>query len=204
MIHPDTELRKVNETIGYGVFATRSIPKGTVVYVKDALEIEVAAEQFAQMDPTYQSILNWFSYIDGEGVRIVSWDIAKYVNHSCDANSISTGYGFEITTRDIDAGEQITDEYGIFNLTAPLACSCGSARCRGRISNDDWAVYGTVWDRQARASLRCFGKVAQPLIQFLDTQTYQDLMQYLTTRRHYRSLLMLQAPTALEQAEKIG
>ncbi|MHC5084588.1 MAG: SET domain-containing protein, partial [Planctomycetota bacterium] len=34
MIHPDTELRKVNETIGYGVFATRHIPKGTILYVK--------------------------------------------------------------------------------------------------------------------------------------------------------------------------
>ena len=122
MIHPDTELRKVNDTIGYGVFAKCDIPKGTIVYVKDPLEIEVEPERFEELDPTYQSIVNWFSYIDERGVRIISWDIAKYVNHSCDANSISTGYGFEIATRDIAAGEEITDEYGIFNLPAPLDC----------------------------------------------------------------------------------
>ena len=28
MIHPDTELRYINEVFGYGVFATSFIPKG--------------------------------------------------------------------------------------------------------------------------------------------------------------------------------
>lgn len=204
MIHPDTELRKVNDTIGYGVFATRLIPKGTIVYVKDALEIEVEPERFEQLDPAYQSILNWFSYIDERGVRIVSWDIAKYVNHCCESNSISTGYGFEIATRDIEPGDQITDEYGIFNMPEPLECCCGSANCRGRIGQHDWAIYGRVWDRRARAALRCFGKVTQPLVQFLDPQVYQNLMQYLSTRRNYRSLLMLQAQPEKIAAERIG
>src|SRR5210317_1564125 len=126
MIHPDTELRKVDETIGYGVFATRPIPKGTILYVKDSLEIEVAPEQFEGMDSQYQMIVNWFSYIDEHGYRVISWDIAKYVNHHCESNSISTGYGFEIATRDIDAEEEITDEYGIFNIPEPLRCHCGS------------------------------------------------------------------------------
>jgi len=30
VIHPDTELRFVNPDIGYGVFATRFIPKGSI------------------------------------------------------------------------------------------------------------------------------------------------------------------------------
>lgn len=204
MIHPDTELRKVNDTIGYGVFARCAIPKGTIVYVKDPLEIEVMPDRFAQLDPAYQTIVNWFSYIDERGVRIISWDIAKYVNHSCDANSISTGYGFEIATRDIAAGEEVTDEYGIFNLPAPLGCCCGSEHCRGRISQDDWAVYGRVWDRRARTALGGFGKVAQPLVQFLDAQIYQNLMQYLSTGRNYRSLLELQVQPEAMLAEKIG
>lgn len=144
MIHPDTELRRVNDTIGYGVFARRPIPRGTILYVKDPLEIEVTSEQFAAMDPQYQTIVNWFSYIDECGSRIVSWDIAKYVNHCCESNSISTGYGFEIATRDIAAGEEITDEYGIFNLPEPLQCGCHSPNCRGTISDNDWDVYGRI------------------------------------------------------------
>lgn len=204
MIHPDTELRKINEVIGSGVFATADIPKGTIVYVKDPLEIEVQPEDFEQMDPAYQSIVNWFSYIDDRGVRIVSWDIAKYVNHSCEPNSISTGYGFEIATRDIAAGEQITDEYGIFNLPHPLDCCCGSPRCRGRISHEDWSRYGRVWDRRAKEALRSFAKVAQPLVQFMDPQVYQELMHYLHTGRKYRSLLGLQIQPESMAADKIG
>ncbi len=203
MIHPDTELRKVNETIGNGVFALRPIPKGTIVYVKDPLEIEITPEQFAGMDPQYQTVVNWFSYIDERGCRIVSWDIAKYVNHRCDPNTISTGYGFEIAVRDIAAGEQITDEYGIFNLPEPLECSCGSADCRRTISDSDWDVYGRFWDKQARAALRCFAQVTQPLVRFMDTDLYRELMQYLNSGRNYRSLMGLRILDATA-IEKIG
>jgi hypothetical protein len=38
MLHPDTELRFVNRTIGYGVFATRMIPRGTITWVRDRLD----------------------------------------------------------------------------------------------------------------------------------------------------------------------
>ena len=38
MIHPDTELRYVNDAIGYGVFATRHIPCGTITWVRDHLD----------------------------------------------------------------------------------------------------------------------------------------------------------------------
>ena len=191
MIHPDTELRKVDETIGYGVFATRPIPKGTILYVKDSLEIEVAPEQFEGMDSQYQMIVNWFSYIDEHGYRVISWDIAKYVNHHCESNSISTGYGFEIATRDIDAGEEITDEYGIFNIPEPLRCHCGSPNCRGLISKQDWDVCGHLWDNCAKNALKYFGKVDQALLKFVNSEVYHDLIHYLNTRRNYRSVLGL-------------
>lgn len=193
MIHPDTELRKVNDTIGYGVFARKPIARGTILYVKDPLEIEVSPEQFSAMDPQFQTVVNWFSYIDERGYRIVSWDIAKYVNHNCDNNSISTGYGFEIATRNIEAGEEITDEYGIFNLPEPLCCNCQSPKCRGIISNSDWDVYARVWDRKAKDALKYFAGVQQPLIKYMDMEAYRNLMQYLNTRRNYRSVQELRA-----------
>ena len=191
MIHPDTELQKVNDTVGYGVFATRLIPKGTILYVKDPLEIEVTPEQFAVMNPQYQTVVDWFSYVDERGFHIVSWDIAKYVNHHCDSNSIGTGYGFEIATRDIAANEEITDEYGIFNLSEPLKCCCDSANCRGIISDNDWDIYGRIWDKRAKDALKCFGQVAQPLIKFMDTEVYQGVIKYLTNQQNYRSVLRL-------------
>lgn len=35
MIHPDTELRFINPEIGYGVFATQFIPRGTITWVRE-------------------------------------------------------------------------------------------------------------------------------------------------------------------------
>jgi hypothetical protein len=38
MIHPDSELRFVSPSIGYGLFATRLIPRGTFTWVRDDLD----------------------------------------------------------------------------------------------------------------------------------------------------------------------
>jgi hypothetical protein len=39
MMHPNSEVRFVNEQVGLGVFATSFIPTGTIVYVDDPLDI---------------------------------------------------------------------------------------------------------------------------------------------------------------------
>ena len=116
MIHPNTELKLINEHIGYGVFATADIPEGTIVYVKDSLELIVSPTDYLMHSEAMKDVIEKYSYIDEKGNRIISWDFAKYVNHCCNCNTISTGYGFEMAIRDIQKGEQITDEYGIFNL----------------------------------------------------------------------------------------
>ena len=191
MIHPHTELRKVNNTIGYGVFATKLIQKGTIVYVKDPLEIEITPERFSAMKPQFQSVINWFSYIDERGCRIVSWDIAKYVNHHCDSNSICTGYGFEIATRNIAANEEITDEYGIFNSSETLLCNCNSVNCRKTVSDNDWDLYGHIWDQRAKDALKHFSQIQQPLLKYMDMDVYLDLMQYLSNQQNYCSIFRL-------------
>ena len=81
MIHPNTEIRLVNDHIGCGVFATQPIPMGTLVYVKDKLEIELDPRQYKKLDEAHRQIADKYSYIDERGIRIISWDNAKYVNH---------------------------------------------------------------------------------------------------------------------------
>ena len=51
MIHPNTKIEYINVQIGYGVFATHFIPKGTIVYVKDSLELEITHTSFLQHSP---------------------------------------------------------------------------------------------------------------------------------------------------------
>ncbi len=191
MIHPDTELRFVNKNIGYGVFATAPIPAGTVVYVKDPLEIELTQKQFAALGEPYRRMAEKYSYIDQRGVRIISWDHAKYVNHRCDCNTISTGYGFEIAIRDIRPGEEITDEYGLFNIEREFALACGCPNCCHALRPGDVDAYCAIWDAWVIEALNQASRVTQPLWGFVDPLTRQDLMDYLNGQKAYRSVRSL-------------
>ena len=188
MVHPHTELRHVNNAIGDGVFATKPIPKGTLVYVKDPLEIDLSDAAFRALPHAIRQIADKYSYIDERGHRILSWDIAKFVNHSCEPNTISSGYGFEIAIRDIDAGEEITDEYGLFNLEWSIECHCGSGTCRGAIRGDDIDELYPKWDEWVIESLRSFNDVDQPLRPYLAESKAKALDKYLKTGKGYRSV----------------
>lgn len=191
MIHPHTQLKKVNDIIGYGVFATRKIPAGTVVYAKDALEIQLSPSKYMALDPQTKRIADWYSYIDQRGFRIISWDIAKYMNHCCEPNTISTGYGFEIAVRDIMRNEEITDEYGLFNMTDEMPCHCKSKHCRKSVNGKDFDKYYAQWDSIASKALAKFRDVDQPLQEIIDAKTMFCLNQYLAGKREYASVLSL-------------
>jgi hypothetical protein len=189
MIHPNTELRLVSAVVGYGVYARSPIPRGTVVYLRDALEVVVAPDSPLLADPAYRPVIEKFSYLDDRCNRIISWDIAKYVNHCCHANTLSTGYGFEIAVRDIAAGEQITDDYRMFlaeGEAMPLVCDY--ADCRGVLRPDEFDSLADQWDAQVRVALADLPHVTQPLMPFMDRKLRQSLNRYLRTGRGYRSI----------------
>jgi uncharacterized protein len=188
MLHPDTTLKFVNHIIGSGVFATEFIPKGTLTYVKDSLEIEISPEQISQHPKAMQGVIDKYSYIDENGRYIISWDNAKYINHCCEPNSISTGYGFEIAIKDIYPDDEITDDYGLFNLEQGFQCECGSPKCRKRILPEDLDNLSSQWDELVLPALQQFEKVTQPLAQFLDEQTADELKAYLKGKSAYKSV----------------
>lgn len=191
MIHPNTELRLVDEQIGYGVFATVDIPEGTIVYVKDSLETVVTPSDYLQCDPTMKTVIDKYSYIDDRGNRIISWDFAKYVNHCCNCNTISTGYGFEIAIRDILKGEQITDEYGIFNLDMEMSLSCTFEDCRKKIMPEDFDTFYQSWDVKIKKSIPKLFEVEQPLLLFLDYDTKKELEMLKQSPESYKSVYAL-------------
>jgi hypothetical protein len=49
-MHPDTEIQYVGEKIGVGVFATKLIPKGTIVWIKDELDMILTEEYIDSLD----------------------------------------------------------------------------------------------------------------------------------------------------------
>ncbi len=191
MIHPDTELRFINHKKGRGVFATNLIPKGTLTYVKDDLEVVIEPGDKRLTDPRYRNLIDTYSFIDRDGKRIVSWDHAKYVNHCCQCNTMSTGYGFEIAIRDIAAGEEVTDEYSMFNFPSSIQLHCDKTPCRQSITSDDLKLYHKEWDEIVKSALNQFREVDQPLSPFLSGETETVLNKYFQNGNRYISVLEL-------------
>ncbi|MCV9385385.1 SET domain-containing protein [Reichenbachiella ulvae] len=191
MIHPKTKLQHINEVVGYGVFATERIPKGTIVYIKDSLEHIIVPEVYHQHDAEMKAVIDKYSYIDEHGNRIVSWDFAKYVNHCCNCNTMSTGYGFEIAIRDVEAGEEITDEYGIFNIDQEMELICSEPTCRKKIALDDFERYYEKWDDKIVTAIFDLWNVDQPLINLLDEKTQKEIEMLRNDPASYKSVYAL-------------
>lgn len=191
MIHPNTQVKIINENVGYGVFATAFIPEGTIVYVKDSLELVVTPTDYLIHSAEMKDVIEKYSYMDQDGNRIISWDFAKYVNHCCNCNTISTGYGFEMAIRDIQIGEQITDEYGIFNLNEEMELECGESCCRKTIKPEDFDNHYQDWDIKIKNSIGKLFSVEQALLPLLDTNIKSELDNYFINPETYKSVYAL-------------
>ena len=163
MIYPHSELRFVSPEIGFGVVATRFIPKGTVTWVFDGLDQIVSPPRAAELPLRLKRHLDIYAYRNGRGEHILCWDHARFVNHSCQPTCMAPGFDLEIAVRDIEPGEQITDDYGSLNLEAPFACACGYTLCRGTVGPGDFERYSSQWDELVAAAFPSIGGVEQPL-----------------------------------------
>lgn len=163
MIHPDTVVRVVSPAIGNGVFATRDIPRGTIVVVRDACDACFSRNAFYCLPDMVRESMETYVYHDKEGQLVLSWDHARFMNHSCCSNTMMTDYRLEIAVRDIRSGEQVTTEYGLLNIQEPYDIHCGCDGCRGALRLDDIDVFGEKWDGQILAALLAVPDVHQPL-----------------------------------------
>jgi uncharacterized protein len=166
MMHPDTELRFIDSDIGYGVFATAPIPRGTVVWVLCRLDRILTPAELAALPLPYLPIVEKYAYVNGDQNQVLCWDHARYLNHSCRPSMRGLGSEFEIAVRNITPGEHITCEYGALNLTQPMQCRCGAPGCRHTIGRDDVLTLSPLWDREVAESLPFAAGVAQPLLPF--------------------------------------
>jgi uncharacterized protein len=167
MIHPDTELRFISDAIGYGVFATRPILRGTIVWTLCLFDRVYTPAQAAALPYAYQQMLAKYGYIDAAGDYVLCWDAGRYVNHGCEPAMLGAGPETEIAVRDIQPGDHVTCEYGGLNLTNPMPCTCGSPRCRGRVRAEDALEQWREWDRLVAQNLPLAAKVEQPLLPFM-------------------------------------
>lgn len=170
MLHPDTELRFVSDAIGYGVVATRPIPKGTITWVMDGFDQRFSPDAVARLTPNYKSIVDKYTFRDNKGDYVLCWDLARFINHSFRANCITTAYDFELAVRDIRVGEELTDDYGFLNIDEPFECLPESGTRRRRVRPDDLLRSHKKWDRLLADAFRSFANVDQPLLSWLSDE----------------------------------
>jgi len=188
MIHPNTELRLVSPEIGVGVFATQFLPKGTITYVDDPLEIHISPNDPVLKHPILGKIIKIYSILENDGTFEMSWDYAKHMNHCCHYNTITTGWGFDIAVRDIQASEQIRDDYGMFNVDYEMELLCVFEDCRKRVKKADFDQHADQWEADARDALACADQVPQFLMDVMDEPIRVELERYLQTGEGYRSV----------------
>lgn len=180
MMHPHTELRFINEQIGFGVFATRFIPKGTLTWALDDLDQILEPEVVEGLDEDRKKLVKKYSYRNQYGKFILCWDNGRFVNHSFHANCIGTAYEVEIAVRDIHPGEQLTDDYGSLNVDEPFECFPEEGTDRTRVMPGDLLHYADVWDAQALEAFRHYNEVEQPLAHLI-REEFKDKVEIAAT-----------------------
>jgi len=147
-----------------GVFARNDIPEGARVieYVGDKMTkaqsdiradeiFEKAEKDRKNIGAVYIFELNKRYDIDGS----VSWNTAKWINHSCDPNcetDIIKGRIWIIALRDIKKGEELFYDYGYdIEDFEDHPCYCGSKKCVGYIvAEEDWPKLKRKLARKAK------------------------------------------------------
>ncbi|WP_026564988.1 SET domain-containing protein [Bacillus sp. UNC41MFS5] len=175
MIYPHTELRYVNDQIGFGVFATKFIPKGTITWALDELDQVLDPAILNSLDEYRSKIVKKYSYRNQEGKYILCWDIGRYVNHSFHANCMGTAYEFEIAVRDIYPGEQLTDDYGTLNVDEPFEPIPEVGTERKRVYPDDLLHFYEEWDQKVTGALKYLNDVDQPLIHLIQPKFMEKI-----------------------------
>ncbi|MAY83098.1 MAG: SET domain-containing protein-lysine N-methyltransferase [Flavobacteriales bacterium] len=188
MIHPNTELKFISNEVGYGVVAKQFIPAGTITWVLDKLDREFSPLEFQQMDPIYQEILDTYTFRNNNGNLILCWDNGRYVNHSFNSNCLTTAYDFEIAIRDIQPGEQLTDDYGYLNITAPFRGMDEGTR-RKTVYPNDLTKYYKSWDNKIKKVFHKIAKIEQPLQQVVSPETWEKIEKIIMGEEELDSIL---------------
>jgi len=193
MMHPDTEIQFISNEIGYGVVATKLIPKGSITWVQDELDQVYTPLQISKMREISRQMIDKYSFRNNKGNFVLCWDKSKYVNHSFRSNCLSTAYDFEVAVRDIYPGEELTDDYGYLNVTEAFKPK-DEGTSRSTVYPDDLVHFHKEWDTQLADTFEYIKRVNQPLMPLIPDNIQQKLKLILEGREQLDSLISLYYP----------
>ena len=161
MIHPNTEVRYINENIGMGVFATAPIPKGTIVWVQDPLDHVLSPKAIKNLPETLRNIVLKYTFRNPKGHYVLCWDTTRFVNHSFSPNVMITPYDFDIAIADIPAGTELRGDYGCLNIIEPFEPDAELGSSRSIVTPDDLLHHYKEWDVVLKEAFSHIPKVEQ-------------------------------------------
>jgi len=136
-LSPKLEVRLAPDKGGYAVFAIKPIMKDEVLAVWGGQVVTL--EQVLMLPPEEQGhTIQIYDELYLAPMDMV--EPADNVNHSCDPNAGMRGQITLVAMRPIAPGEEITFDYAMADSSSfdEFDCACGSPRCRGRVTGDDW------------------------------------------------------------------
>ncbi len=118
MLVVKTHLDKSN-IAGMGCFASEPISKGTIIWeINRNFDLVMPHKHVEQFPDVAKSYIQNFAYFnEEEGGYVMCTDNAKYFNHSDNSNCKSI-FEKTIAARDIEVGEEITENYFSFDAFA--------------------------------------------------------------------------------------
>lgn len=129
---------------GFAVVAQKPVARGEILVIFGGTVIH--EELLKNLDASW---IRLSLQID-ESLFIVSTieGPADWINHSCNPNAGFRGQISLVAMRDIETGEEICYDYAMSDGSPydEFECKCGSDRCRGRVTGDDWKIQ-ELWNR---------------------------------------------------------
>lgn len=130
---------KGNSIAGYGIYASRDINKGEIIFKGEGRSQRIITKRFVEKNWNEDEKLHFrrYAYAISDEVFIL-WDEdpSEWApqNHSCDPNTRFDGLNV-LAIKDIYKGAELTLDYADFLDThmEPFDCQCGAASCRGTI-----------------------------------------------------------------------
>jgi hypothetical protein len=135
---PLAEMRPTSDA-GFGSFAIAPIPAGAIVACFGGALMDRATFDSMPEHRRWRSIqIDEDRFLLGPEER----EPGDAVNHSCDPNCGMGGAAQVVAMRDISVGEELTFDYAMADGSDydEFDCACGSARCRGHVTGNDWAL----------------------------------------------------------------
>jgi SET domain-containing protein len=126
---------------GRGLFAQESIGADEIVAIKGGHVVDTDT-----LNRLPERLQNSEIQI-AEGFHLVALaedeyePVMLFLNHSCEPNVGFAGNVVLVALRDVEAGEELTTDYAMFDTAqGEMACECGAPTCRGTIRGSDWEL----------------------------------------------------------------